>query len=129
VRIICLPIFSLRILAAVEPTDLDICWPGITYSRSECSYCDIATLLDGDGSRSRESLPKSKDTTSMKSANNVVGRPVFLSVREVGWALGVPTWVVHRAIRVGTLPAVRRRSRLVVAETDLQRLRMAGGAS
>jgi hypothetical protein len=65
----------------------------------------------------------------MKSANNVVGGPVFLSVREVGWALGVPTCVVHRAIRVGTLRAVRRRSRLVVAEADLHRLSMPGGAS
>jgi len=65
----------------------------------------------------------------MKSANNVVGGPVFLSVREVGWALGVPTRVVHRAIRVGTLRAIWRRSRLVVTEADLQRLRPPGGAS
>ena len=65
----------------------------------------------------------------MKSANNVLAAPVFLSVREVGWALGVPTRVVHRAIRVGTLRAVRRRSRLVVAESDLQRLMVSGGGS
>jgi hypothetical protein len=65
----------------------------------------------------------------MNSANKTVDGPVFLSVREVGWALGVPTWVVHRAIRLGTLRAVWRRSRLVVAEADLQRLMMPGGAS
>jgi hypothetical protein len=65
----------------------------------------------------------------MRPANNVVGGPVFLSVRLVAFALGVPTWVVHRAIRVGTLRAVWRRSRLVVAEADIQRLRMPGGAS
>jgi hypothetical protein len=65
----------------------------------------------------------------MKSTNKAIGGPVFLSVREVGWALGVPTWVVHRAIRVGALRAVWRRSRLVVAEADLQRLRMPGAAS
>jgi hypothetical protein len=65
----------------------------------------------------------------MKSANNVVGRPVFLSVRDVSWALGVPVGVVHRAIRAGALRAVWRRSRLVVAEADVQRFRMSGGSS
>jgi hypothetical protein len=64
----------------------------------------------------------------MKSANNVGGGPVFLTVREVAWALGVPPCVVHRAIRVGVLRAVWRRSR-VVDETELQRLRTPGGAA
>jgi hypothetical protein len=64
----------------------------------------------------------------MKSAHNVADRPVFLSVRDTAWALGVPSSVVHRAIRVGTLRAIRRRSRLVVAQSDLQRWAMPGGA-
>jgi len=49
-------------------------------------------------------------------------RPTYLSVRQAAWLLGVPTSVIHRAIRVGTLPAVHRRSRLVVTENDVQRL-------
>jgi hypothetical protein len=65
----------------------------------------------------------------MKSANNVGGGPVFLTLREVAWALGVPPCVVHRAIRVGMLRAVWRRSRLMVEEAELQRLRMPGGAA
>jgi hypothetical protein len=65
----------------------------------------------------------------MKSANNVGGGPVFLTLREVAWALGVPPCVVHRAIRVGVLRAVWRRSRMVVEEAELQRLRMPGGVA
>jgi hypothetical protein len=55
-------------------------------------------------------------------------RPTYVSVRQAAWLLGVPASVIHRAIRVGTLPAVHRRSRLVVTERDVQRL-MLGGAS
>jgi hypothetical protein len=55
-------------------------------------------------------------------------RPTYVSVRQAAWLLGVPASVIHRAIRVGTLPAVHRRSRLVVTENDVQRL-MLGGAS
>ena len=44
----------------------------------------------------------------MKSANNLGRGPVFLTVREVAWALGVQPCVVHRAIRVGVLRAVWR---------------------
>ncbi|MFC7615346.1 helix-turn-helix domain-containing protein [Actinokineospora soli] len=54
------------------------------------------------------------------------GRPASLSVRQAAWVLGVPTSTVHRAIRVGTLRATRRRSRLVVHPADLARL--LGGA-
>ncbi|SFQ75453.1 helix-turn-helix domain-containing protein [Amycolatopsis rubida] len=46
-----------------------------------------------------------------------VSRPVstgFFSIREVGWVLGVGEAEVCRLIRVGVLPAVRRRGRLVV---------------
>jgi hypothetical protein len=65
----------------------------------------------------------------MKSAHNVADRPVFLSVRDTAWALGVSPSVVHRAIRVGTLRTTRRRSRLMVAQADLQRWAMRGGAT
>jgi hypothetical protein len=63
----------------------------------------------------------------MKLTSNVVDRRALLSIREAAWALGVPTSAVHRAIRVGTLRAFWRRSRLVIAETDVRRL--GGGAS
>jgi excisionase family DNA binding protein len=62
----------------------------------------------------------------MKNPN--LRRPTYLSIREAAWLLGVPTSVVYRAIRVGTLRAVRRRSRLVVAEHDLRRLVPGGGS-
>ena len=65
----------------------------------------------------------------MKSTHNVADRPVFLSVRDTAWVLGVQPSVVHRAIRVGTLRTVRRRSRLVVAQSDLERWAMPGGAT
>jgi excisionase family DNA binding protein len=55
-------------------------------------------------------------------------RPAILSTRQAAWALGVPVSQIHRAIRVGTLRAVRRRSRLVVREADVRRL-MRGGAA
>lgn len=62
----------------------------------------------------------------MKKPNS--RRPIYLSIRQTAWLLGVPTSVVHRAIRVGTLRSVRRGSRLVVAEHDVRRL-MPGGES
>lgn len=44
------------------------------------------------------------------------------SIRESAWILGVPCSEVHRLIRVGVLPTVRRRSRLVVPAYALARL-------
>ncbi|MBK1784449.1 helix-turn-helix domain-containing protein [Prauserella cavernicola] len=44
------------------------------------------------------------------------------SVREAAWILGVSRSEVHRLIRVGVLPTVRRRSRLVVPAHALARL-------
>ena len=55
-------------------------------------------------------------------------RPTYLSVRQAAWLLGMPTSTFHRLIRVGALRAIRRRSRLVVADADVRRL-MCGGAS
>jgi hypothetical protein len=63
----------------------------------------------------------------MNLTSDAVDHRTFLSIREAAWALGVPTSAVHRAIRVGTLRAFWRRSRLVIAETDVRRL--GGGAS
>lgn len=46
----------------------------------------------------------------------------FFSVREAAWLLGVTENEVCRLIRVGVLPKVRRRSRLVVPAYALARL-------
>jgi excisionase family DNA binding protein len=48
-----------------------------------------------------------KKTTSTHSSS-------LLSISEVAWLLGVSNSHVCRAIRVGTLPAVRRGRRLLV---------------
>jgi hypothetical protein len=40
--------------------------------------------------------------------------PRLLSIPEVAWLLGVDNSVVCRAIRVGLLPVVRRRGRVLV---------------
>jgi hypothetical protein len=55
-------------------------------------------------------------------------RPTYLTISQTAWLLGVPDSIIHRAIRVGTLRAAWRRSRLVVAESDLRQL-MPGGAA
>jgi predicted site-specific integrase-resolvase len=49
-------------------------------------------------------------------------RPAFHTVSEAAWLLGVPPATLHRAIRIGTLRAVWRRSRLVIPATELVRL-------
>lgn len=46
----------------------------------------------------------------------------FYSVREAAWLLGVPRSAVSRGIRTGAIPAVRRRSRLVVPAHVVARL-------
>jgi hypothetical protein len=50
------------------------------------------------------------------------GRSTYYTVREVAWILDVPSSRVARAIRVGTVRAVRRRGRLVVPAGELARL-------
>ena len=42
------------------------------------------------------------------------GSPVLLSIPEVAWLLGVDNMRVCRLIRVGVLPVVWRRSRVLV---------------
>lgn len=49
------------------------------------------------------------------------------SVREAAWLLGITEDEVCRLIRVGVLPKVRRRSRLVVPAYALARLLPAPG--
>lgn len=48
--------------------------------------------------------------------------PYLLTISEVAWLLGVDTDHISRAIRVGTLPTVRRRRRLLVPANALDHL-------
>lgn len=50
----------------------------------------------------------------------------FLSIPEVAWILGVDNSRVCRAIRVGLLPAVRRRGRVLVPARALAHLTEGG---
>lgn len=47
------------------------------------------------------------------------GRPAYYTVREAAWILGVTPSIVSRAIRLGTLRAVRLHGRLVVPASAL----------
>lgn len=55
----------------------------------------------------------------MKSTKLTDGRPAYYSTAETAWILGVDLSTVHRAIRIGALPAVRRRSWLMVPAAAL----------
>jgi hypothetical protein len=61
--------------------------------------------------------------------NNIpnAGGPAFYSLADAAWILGVDRNEIHRAIRVGTLRAERRRSRLVIPAAELRRV-LDGGA-
>jgi Helix-turn-helix domain len=50
------------------------------------------------------------------------GRPAFYTIRQTAWILGVKPAKVSRAIRTGTLRAVRQRSGLMVPASELTRL-------
>ncbi len=56
------------------------------------------------------------------------GRPAEYTVRKTAWILGVPQWRVSRGIRLGTVRAVRRHSRVVVPASEVMRLLNARGA-
>lgn len=59
--------------------------------------------------------------------NNISTRvPCLLSIPEVAWVLGVDNSRVCRAIRLGVVPVVRRRGRVLVSGHVLARL-AAGG--
>lgn len=49
-------------------------------------------------------------------------QPAYYTIREAAWILGVKPSTVSAAIRLGTLRAVRRRSRLMVPASALTRL-------
>jgi hypothetical protein len=53
-------------------------------------------------------------TSVMSTAVPGAGSSGVLSIRETAWILGVDASEVCRLIRVGVLPTIRRRSRLVV---------------
>lgn len=50
---------------------------------------------------------------------NVSRRSCLLSIAEVAWLLGVDNSQVCRAIRLGRLPVVRRRGRVLVSAGSL----------
>ena len=50
------------------------------------------------------------------------GSSGVFSIQETAWVFGVDSSEVFRLIRVGVLPTVRRRSRLVVSAHALARL-------
>ena len=50
----------------------------------------------------------------MNSARCTTSSPVFLSIRQAAWLLGVTESRVCWAIRVGRLPCVRRRAVLAI---------------
>lgn len=62
----------------------------------------------------------------MGTAMSSTGRPAYYTIRQAAEILGVAPARVSRAVRVGSLRAVRRRSRLVIPARELARL-LAGG--
>jgi excisionase family DNA binding protein len=58
----------------------------------------------------------------MRTDKSNAGEPAYYSIREAAWILGVKPSTVSAAIRLGTLCAVRRRSRLMVPASALTRL-------
>jgi len=50
------------------------------------------------------------------------GRRKYYSLAEAAWLLGVPLSTISKAVRTGAMPAVRRRSRLVVPAHVLEGL-------
>lgn len=63
----------------------------------------------------------------MKKTTHNAGAPAFYSVADAAWILGVDRDQIHRAIRLGVLPVIRRRSRLVIPAAALRRV-LDGGA-
>jgi excisionase family DNA binding protein len=58
----------------------------------------------------------------MRTDKSNAGEPAYYTIREAAWILGVKPSTVSAAIRLGTLHAVRRRSRLMVPASALTRL-------
>lgn len=58
----------------------------------------------------------------MRTDKSNAGEPAYYTIREAAWILGVKPSTVFAAIRLGTLRAVHRRSRLMVPASALTRL-------
>jgi excisionase family DNA binding protein len=58
----------------------------------------------------------------MRTDKSNAAEPAYHSIREAAWILGVKPSTVSAAIRLGTLRAVRRRSRLMIPASALTRL-------
>jgi excisionase family DNA binding protein len=58
----------------------------------------------------------------MRTDMSNAGEPAYYTIREAAWILGVKPSTVSAAIRLGTLCAVRQRSRLMVPASALTRL-------
>lgn len=58
----------------------------------------------------------------MSTALSLAGRPALYTVEQAAWMLGVSADRVHRAIRTGTLPTIRRQGRCYVPATALTQL-------
>jgi hypothetical protein len=63
----------------------------------------------------------------MSTAIPDTGSSGVLSIRETAWLLGVDASEVCRLIRVGALPTIRRRSRLIMSAHAVARLLPASG--
>lgn len=58
----------------------------------------------------------------MRTDKSNAAESAYYTIREAAWILGVKPSTVSAAIRLGTLRAVRRRSRLMVPASALSRL-------
>lgn len=58
----------------------------------------------------------------MRITTPKIGRSTYCTVREAAWILGVEPASISRAIRLGSLRAVRHRGRLVVPTSALAQL-------
>jgi WhiB family redox-sensing transcriptional regulator len=64
----------------------------------------------------------------MKKKKSDAGAPAYYTVADAAWILAVDADKIHRAIRLGVLPVVRRRSRLLIPATALRRVLERGRA-
>jgi excisionase family DNA binding protein len=57
----------------------------------------------------------------MRTDISSAGHPAYYTIREAAWLLGLTPSTVSRAIRLGTLRAVRRHGQLMVPASALVR--------
>jgi excisionase family DNA binding protein len=58
----------------------------------------------------------------MRTDMSSTGHPAYYTVREAAWIFGVTPSTISRAIRLGTLRALRRHGQLMVPASALLRL-------